>query len=272
MADNWKDALQRIIESWGLDGSVTCIDVISGEQWCWNDRPQTLAASLIKLPLLWDLFARSEANEISLNEEIVLSNEHRVDGGLLHRFSSCPVLRLEDLALLAAAVSDNSATNLLIDRLGMEQIQHRIESLGMASTQLERKMLDSKAKAQGLENRTSARDVAALLTRFVEPGEEGLSSQSRRRILEMLSCQKLQNKLAARIPCDDVDDMEQILAHKTGELPGCEHDCGIFFPFGLRPVVCAVLTRNLKNRLDGVALCAELGRAVYDYWLPLQNQ
>ncbi len=260
----------RVYES-GVQASVVLADPATGEQFDLRGLQRLKSASLIKLPILWDLFARAEEGSLNLSETIVVPSEKRVDGGLLHKFSASPTLRLEDLAVLAGTVSDNTAANLLMDRLGLDGINDRIRSLGMKSTSLERRMLDSGAAKAGKDNWMTACDVALFLSALTSPGKTaGLSEAGKRRIIDILSTQKLQSKLAGAIPCDDVDDLEKVLAHKTGELPGHEHDAGIFFPFGPRPAVLVVLTTGLTDRLDGVRFCSALGRLVYDEWKALQ--
>jgi len=83
-------------------------------------------------------------------------------------------------------------------------------------------------------------------------------------MMEILSAQKLNSKLPGMIPVLDVDDVELFLAHKTGELPGNEHDAGIFFYRGKKPVVVSILTEGLQHRSGGVSFCSRIGRIIYD--------
>ena len=114
-----------------------------------------------------------------------------------------------------------------VDRLGIEEINRDFKRLGLENTVLEKKILDFEAKKAGRDNFTTAADTACIL-QTLHSGEE-LPPGYRARAMDILSAQKLNNKLPGLIPVDDPDDLEQILAHKTGELPGIEHDAGIFF-------------------------------------------
>ena len=87
-------------------------------------------------------------------------------------------------------------------------------------------------------------------------------------MFDILSAQKLNSKLPAHIPYADVDDIEAFLAHKTAELPGCEHDAGVFFHRGNRPVVTVVMTEGIGHRVAGADFCARIGKIVYDAFLP----
>lgn len=268
MMSAWAEETDRLVKNFASDVSIALIDLKSGEEYRSRDEICMKSASLIKMPLLWELFAQAESGETDLNERLRVSLSEKKDGGLLHKSIGEPELRLCDLALLTGAISDNTAANLLMERLGFDSVNKRALSLGMTRTSLQRKMLDAEAKKAGKENYSCAADIALFFRRLIFA--DGLSEKSASAILNILSAQKLQCKFAAKIPCDDVDDLEMILAHKTGELPGHEHDAGVFFYNGRSPVIAAVMTQNLKDRLDGVRLCADVGRIIYDSFIQKQ--
>lgn len=172
------------------------------------------------------------------------------------------MLRLDDIALLMLAVSDNMAANILIDRLGIDAVVKSISAIGSEETLLERKFMDFEAKKQGRDNFTSARDLANVLERI--QAHDG-------RMLDMLSVQKNISKLPAKFPFEDADDLESVIAHKTGELPGCEHDAGILFYRSGSPVIAAVLTCGIPNRLAGCGFCADAGNIIYDAFAPSRS-
>lgn len=232
----------------------------SGFRWSHNESRRFPSASLIKLAVLWSLFKGDEAGLLSLQDEVDIPKGRVVEGGLLHRWSHGGRLRLDDLALLMIAVSDNTAANLLIDRIGMERINEDLSSLGLRDTVLGRKMMDFEAKKMGRDNYTSPRDLEKLIEALALTGKPSM----RERALEMMSCQKLRSKLPGSIPVSDVDDLEVILAHKTGELPGSEHDCGVFFHRGENPVIVVVLTEGLGSPEHGVTFCRNIGKKIYE--------
>ena len=257
--DDWRRELQTLCDSFPHVVSVYVRDTVSGQTFEHDSDRRLPSASLIKLFILWNLFERAEKGELSLFEGHAFNAKKAVEGGLLHRVSTGANLRLEDLALLMLAVSDNTATNLLIDRLGIDAVNASIRGLGFEQTVLGRKMLDAEARKQGRDNFTSAREAAELLSQVLQKGG---------RMLELLSVQKNADKLAAGIPYEDPDDLEGLLAHKTGELPGHEHDAGVFFHLGPRPVVAAVLTGELPHRSVGCAFCAQIGKIIYETFQP----
>ena len=126
---------------------------------------------------------------------------------------------LKELAEGMITVSDNTATNLLISRRGMDGVNALARSLGMEHTVLRRHMMDFDARSRGEENLTSARDMVTLLAE-IQRGTL-LSPASRELAISFLLDQRLISRIPVRIP------NSVRFAHKTGELPGIEHDAGI---------------------------------------------
>lgn len=228
----------------------------SGDTLCLNAEQVFPAASLIKLFILWDWVARLEAKEFAAGELVVVQEENKVPGfGVLKELHGGLNLTLLDLATLMIIISDNVATNMLIARLGMANINQRIKALGAEKTVLQRKMMDDAAKQKGLDNFTSPSDVMMLLERVATGAS--LCPESARCFVDILKRQQCNNKLPALLPAGTV------LAHKTGDLPGTEHDTGImYFPSG--PVIAVVLTKELKNNNDGIQLIGRIGKCLFD--------
>ena len=259
---DWIEAVKRETANFTGTAGVVVSSPRDGIELRHNAERVFSAASLIKLGVLYTLFEKHSSGDIDLDEFAVFSSSTSVDGGLLHRTRSGARLRLDDLALLMVSVSDNTAANILIDRLGMDAINTECKALGLYKTVLGRKMLDFEAKKAGRDNFTTAGDMALLLEALHSGAH--LPYENRKRMMEILSSQKLNTKLPGLIPLLDVDDVEQFLAHKTGELPGNEHDVGIFFYGGKRPVIVSVLTDGVKDRSEGVDFCARVGKIVYE--------
>jgi beta-lactamase class A len=216
------------------------------------------SASIIKLPILWTFLAHTDAGRLDPAERWILADADKVDGtGVLRFLQAGASLTLLDLATLMTVVSDNTATNALIDHLGVAAIQGTVERLGLTGTRLARKMYDFEARARGLENVTCARDIAVLLRRFATG--DGLSQAAAAQSRTILLGQQFNAGLPARLPD------ETPVAHKTGNLPGLLHDAGwIEHPRG-RAVVVA-FTDRLANDGDGAVALAAIGEAVWD-WL-----
>lgn len=258
-AASWKKKVAAEVGAASFNSGILVFDVSNGDKYEHNADKSFPSASIIKLFVLWELFDRVGRGDLKLSETITFDRDRAVDGGILHKFSSGAILRLEDLAMLMLAVSDNTATNLLIDRLGIDKINATIQATGAKETILGRKMLDFEARKAGKDNFTSARDVGMILERILKGNP---------RMLEMLSVQKNISKLPALLPFEDPDDLEPILAHKTGELTGKSHDAGVFFYRTPRPVIAVVLTSDVPTLSEGCEFNARIGKIVYDAFLP----
>lgn len=253
-----KSEINKLIQGLSGDAGVIIGGLPSGEIIEFNKDEQFPAASVIKLTILWELFQRVENKEFALDDEIKLEDGHKVGGfGILKELHAGTVLTVKDLATLMIVLSDNVATNMLIDKLGMEAINKTIQANGITGTVLQRKMMDAEAKKRGLDNFTSPAGIYKLLKMFLDPAKLGANSTNE--MLEILKKQQCNNKLPLYMP------PETVLAHKTGDLPGTEHDVGILFT-KKGPVIIVVMTKNLSNNFDGINFINEIGRICCEYF------
>ncbi len=226
----------------------------SGREWRRNDRRPFPAASLIKVPILAAFWHAVERGALDPAERVPVTAEAVADGsGVLQALAPGLTPTWRDLATLMITVSDNTATNLLLARLGLEAVQAWIEAAGLRETRLERRMRDLAAAAAGRENRTSAADMLDLLAaidagRCVSPA----ASAEMRRALE---AQQLQDKLGRRLTPD------ARLANKTGWLGDVRHDAGIIAWSG-GTLLVAVLTQGLDPPWRGADVIAEMAVAL----------
>jgi hypothetical protein len=146
--------------------AIAARHIESGRRWRHNEHLRLPSASLIKLPILAAFWQTVEAGRLDPNERVILAVEAlRVEGtGVLKALAPRLQPTWSDLATLMITVSDNVATNLLIDRLGMETIQAWIDKSGLAETRIERRMMDRSAMSAGRGNWTSAMDMEVLLS------------------------------------------------------------------------------------------------------------
>jgi beta-lactamase class A len=238
----------------GLAG-VILHDPDSGAELALNPDERFRAASLIKLPLMWHFYASCADGLVDPEESILLTREHMVPGfGVLRSLQAGLALRLRDLAALMIVVSDNTATNLLIDRLGIEPVNATIAALGMNDTVLMRKMYDY--RDPGKNNYTTPRDVARFYRGLLVGG--GIVAPYHTEMMATLLGQQCRNKL----PSGLVGWPK--IAHKTGDDEGIEHDAGIFFG-DRRRLIVVVMTKDLQRNTDGVALCRRIGEIAYQY-------
>jgi beta-lactamase class A len=256
--------LQALVATLPGTAGVVVQDLTSRQSITFNENESFPSASIIKLSILWAFFEQVEAGQVTTDERISLAAADQVGGsGVLYTLAPGLNLTLLDLATLMITVSDNTATNILIDRLGLEAIAQTIANLGLTRTQLQRKMMDYERARLGYENLTTPADTATLLTHLHAPLSTlhtPLSSSSRQTMLHILEQQQFNHRLSRDLP----DNENVRFAHKTGSLPGrSEHDAGILY-INDHPFILVALTKNLTHSADAAHFCAQLGRPVYD--------
>jgi len=230
-------------------------DLDSGQETAWNPDEVFVAASLIKLPILWHFYLECTHGHLDPDERITLTAAQMAPGfGVLRSLQPGLALRLRDVATLMIVVSDNTATNLLIDRLGIAPINQTIHALGLPQTELQRKMFDYSDPAKN--NYTSPRDMATFFRHVATSDQFDPLFQAE--LMQTLCGQQCRNKLPAALP------REVKLAHKTGDMPQIEHDAGIFMG-AQRRLIAVVMSKDLARNLDGVALCQHVGQLAYGY-------
>jgi beta-lactamase class A len=236
--------------------------VEGGRTWRHNEHHRLPSASLIKLPILAVFWETVEAGRLDSTKRVSVPAEARVEGtGVLKALAPGLEPTWSDLATLMITVSDNVATNLIIDRLGMEAIQAWIDKAGLAETRLERRMMDRGAMSVGRGNWTSAADMEMLLSAIA--AGTCVSGEASRQMRRALEAQQIQDRLARRLG-------ESVrVANKTGNFADVIHDAGIVTGAG-GTLVIAVLTQGVRSpwqAMDAIAgigvvlaqVCAESG-------------
>ena len=210
------------------------------------------AASVIKLPLVMTLYADAHEGRLSLDERVAVGE--RVDGsGVLRDLRDVSELSLRDLAALAITVSDNTATNRLIERVGIERVTARLDEWGCPRTRLRRRTFDWEARSRGLENEMVPRETASLLARVDRGAADGVAASVA--VLDLLRRNANVTRLGRYLPADVG------LAHKDGwgdDPDPVENDAGIVAG---RPSVVVVGFTHRVPTLEARPLLGLLGLA-----------
>lgn len=232
----------------GYAGEVgVLVTDLSGRELCALNPGRVFpAASTIKVPLLVLALQEAQAGRLDLRERVTVREEDRAGGsGILHEFGPGLTPTWEDLLTLMIVVSDNTATNLLIDRLGVERVNGWLDGLGLGGTRLVGKLQlpperQNEAQRRGERNRTAARDQVNVLGRLARGGL--LDPAHTALALSILSRQQLRDILGRHVPRRPDGDLLFRVASKSGELHGVHHDVGVLFT--PRPLVVAVLSEG----------------------------
>jgi beta-lactamase class A len=218
--------------------------------------------SAIKVAILIELFRQAEARPGLLTERKPITRRVQTGGsGVIRHFSdSTSLLALEDLAVLMIVLSDNTATNMLIDELGMEAVNRMLAGLGLRQTKLQRKMIRPDASARGEENVSTPAEAAQLMVRLARC-ELPVSAAACRRIREILEIPK-EGEVRASIPAGIP------IAFKPG---GIEGVATVWALVALpdRPYVLTVMTNYGGPRAGAQEPIRRVSEAAYQYFFKL---
>ena len=210
------------------------------------------AASVIKIPLVMTLYADAAEGRLSLDERCAVGA--RVDGsGVLRHLMDLPDLTLHDLATLTVIVSDNTATNRLIERVGLDRVAERLREWGCTGTRLQRAMFDEAAANRGADNVAVPREMASLLLRLLRGECAGRATSDA--VLGVLERTQDDSLLRRYLPAG------ARVAHKTGSLDGVRNDAGIVY--AERPVIAVGFVRGAWDIRPARSLLGLVGWLAY---------
>ncbi|HEX7595688.1 MAG TPA: serine hydrolase [Gemmatimonadaceae bacterium] len=244
------------------------IDLESGDTLFLNADTSFHAASTMKVPVMIELFRRANTRSFRMDQGLLMVNQFAsiVDGSpysldvgsdsdsTLYRRIGQRV-RVDTLLRLMITRSSNFATNTLITLVGADAVTRSMRSLGAQRIQVLRGVEDGKAFEKGMNNTTTARDLAIIL-RAIEEGKAA-SPAATREMLAILLAQEFNEKIPAGLPPGTR------VAHKTGEITAVSHDAAIIYPTGRKPYVLVVLTRGIADGTRSSKLIADISAIMY---------
>jgi beta-lactamase class A len=246
---------QRIAQHKGTVG-VAVIDLANGEKLSIRGEEQFPSASVIKLPILIELFHQIQRGPLKLSDPIyMLPSDQRPGSGVLNMLSAPHVLTVGDAATLMIVLSDNSATNLIIDKVGIRTVNTRLDSLGLKTTRLNAKSFmvyatsvdSASTRIWGL-GVTTPSDIATLLAGLYHGTM--VSDTASKQMIAILK----NNFDDLGIPRHMPADVE--IANKTGAGNTMRHDCAIVYSKQHDYVLCIMTKDNQDQswRVDNEAL------------------
>ncbi|MBQ8093023.1 MAG: serine hydrolase [Clostridia bacterium] len=222
-----KDAILKKLEALSGNIGVTILEGTGDELHFGGDLPIE-AASVIKLPIMGTAFKAAAEGRLNLDDVVETDSREMMPGcGVITRLHAGLKLTIRDLIVLMIIVSDNTATNMMIDILGIEAVNRFIDSEGLKNTRLRRKMFDAESAARGIINTVSSDDMAVLLDKICKG--KLVSAEASAEMLSILDEQQLNGKIPFYLSHNDDPDLDIDSAHKTGEDDGITHDVGILF-------------------------------------------
>ncbi|TQR08626.1 serine hydrolase [Psychrobacillus lasiicapitis] len=247
--------------TWG----IVLEDLDRGAKWISNGDELFYAASVIKVPIMVAVFSAVERGEISLTDELILKEDDFVGGsGVLQHLTPGTSLSICDIVMLMIIQSDNTATNILIDLVGVEHIVQTMKEAGMEKSTFYNKLMMNNPRPKGY-NQITANDIGKLL-KLMATGKLA-SEEASKQMIAIMKKQQIKDCLPEKLPSpysnfnDGMTPWE--LAHKTGWIPGTRHDVGIFY-VGQRKLLATVLSKEEDDLLSKQIL-AEIGEEIYNY-------
>jgi len=224
------------------------------------------AASTMKVPVMIELFRQAAEGRLSLDDALPIRNEFSsiVDGSS-YKLSEGDdsdkeiyaaagrTLTLRQLNEAMITVSSNFAANLLLEKLGVENIRKTVTRLGAEGMNVLRGVEDQKAFDKGLNNTTTARGLLVLLEAIAQGKAVGAAAD--KEMIAVLARQKFNDAIPAGVPAGTP------VAHKTGSITRIQHDAGIVYAG--RPYTLVILVRGIDDQAKSKALIARISKLVY---------
>jgi beta-lactamase class A len=278
--------LQALIQTHHGHVTLYAHDLNSGKTAAINADTPVPTASVIKLAVLFEALKQIQEGKAHFDDTVRLTKENQVEGsGVLMFFDAPQALTLKDALTMMIIVSDNTATNIAIDALGLKNIDDRIQWLGFRDTWLYKKVakppvgpMPPDQKQFGL-GKTTAREMANLMERFATcnlnaPGGTAKPPEQDEKLcaaaMHMLKNQFYRNSIPRYLETIDTTEGESKIANKTGALDEVRNDVGVVFAKN-GPVVISEFTYGNQDKSwtpdnDAEVLLAKLAKIIMDHW------
>jgi len=262
----YRKAIEKRIKESQADVAVAFLTLDGKTEYFFRGDDSFHAASTMKIPVMIELFHQVKERRLRLTDTVTIRNEFHsiVDNSSFELDpkddSETDLYKAEgetrELAYLCELMitkSSNLATNLLIEKLGVEDIRATVDSLGADGMRVLRGVEDQKAYEQGLNNTTTARGLQVLLTAIAEG--KAVDDDSSRAMVTILEKQTFNEGIPAGLP------EGTRVAHKTGEITKIHHDAAIVY--APRPFVLVILARGISDQKDSATLIADITKMLY---------
>ena len=257
--------------------AVACLHLTTKEQFTRDADAVMPTASLIKFPIMIEVYAQAKEGKIRLDVMLTLQEADKVQGsGILNEhFSPGAKFSLRDAVRMMIVFSDNTATNMVLDKVGIKSVNERMAGMGLKETRINAKVFrgsttsidPERAKKYGLGS-TTANEMLKLLEMLHK--DELVSKEASKAMLDHLKNCDDKEKFPRFLP------KEMTVAHKTGSVSNARTDAGILY-FKKGPVALVVLSNDNEDKsftIDsaGNKLCADVAKSVFEYFTELSTE
>jgi beta-lactamase class A len=258
--------VELTIRKSGADVALAFRTLDGKAEWFVNPDEVFHAASTMKIPVMIELFHQVQQGKVKLDDKLTVKNEfHSLVDKSVYKLNAADDSETElykaerkertlrQLCELMITESSNLATNLLIEKLGVENIRATVKALRADGMNVRRGVEDSKAFDKGLNNTTTARALEEILYAIAQG--KVIDEAACKEMTGILERQKFNEGIPAGLPKGTK------VAHKTGEITKIHHDAAIVF--APRPFVLVILVRGMADIKDSSALMADITRQLY---------
>jgi beta-lactamase class A len=256
-----EQALAQKVRTFRGTVGVVVKDLGTGWEISFNRDTLIPSASLVKIPVMLSCFYAAQDGVMSLGSSVRLKGSDKVSGSpVLGDKPAGSMFTVEELFAPMIAYSDNTAANVVIDALGFEALNRYFKKMGLKDTNITRKMMDFKERRDGVENYTTAADMAYLLEMLYR--NKFLNTAVSERCLDILGQQKINDRIPKKLPKDGTCD----IAHKTGLERHVCHDVGIVYTQKGDFLVCVLVKHRDRLARSSKRLIADIACRTYDYY------
>ncbi|MBR6162526.1 serine hydrolase [bacterium] len=236
-----------------LQPSIYVWDYRTGNYIDINSTKRFPAASIIKIPVLLDMFRNIELGEVGIKDEVEITDYYRAEGsGSIKHAPAHKSFTLDELAEAMITISDNSATNMIMAQIGgMPAVNRAIKEWGLSNTYIENWLPDL-----GGTNKTTTKDLGIMLYNIDNP--DFLNLQSREKVMEYMTDVKNNRLIAAGLP------PEAMFAHKTGDIGSTLGDAGIVYGPNEKKYIVAIIVNRPYNSQQGKDFIVHASRMIYN--------
>ncbi|SHH61082.1 serine hydrolase [Clostridium grantii] len=244
----------KIINEYGINTAIYYKNLENNKKFTLNEKEKLPSASLIKLFIMYHAFKKVSEESLSLEIQIPVNRNDTVEYSIIEALS-IDKYSLEDLITLMIIQSDNTATNILINYLGMSNINDTINELSMQKTSLNRKMMDFYARENGIDNWTSAEDVGELLYKIYK--DEFRNSELNKKIFAIMKRQIFMTMIPRYL-----NESYEIF-NKTGDLPNINNDAAIIFHSQGNSIL-VILTKDCKDKYKAQEFVGKVAKIILE--------
>jgi len=253
-------AVERIIAEAEAGGGSVGVTLVgpNGDTFTHNADRKYGAASTVKIPLMVEIFRQIDRGERSLDDPYTLVDADRAAGsGVILELHTGITLTLNDLIYLMMAISDNTATNILIDYAGMDNVTATMRELGMTQSLLGRKMKGRPAEEGEQENWATPGDYARLMQALL--ANQVASADSCAKMVAMLEKQQNTRRISRYLPESD----KIRWGSKTGSVRGVTNDVG-FVTTDAGTLIVSIYCEGLADQHVGEKVIGDITRAALE--------